>query len=536
MNLHFIGILFFVLWKIQLSSCYGCDINPCQNGGSCRNVSGDYNCTCNKSWQGKHCEQDVDECLTSPCKNQGMCLNSPGSYMCGCISGWKGHNCDQDVDECLTRPCKNEGKCLNFPGSYICRCMPGWKGHNCDQDVDECSTYPGICQNHEECYNIPGSFICRCHLGWKAQTCPRAIIYGSSIPGQGYVYYMLPRTPYFQTKKRQVLQILKERMTWTDFQKTAKVACKTAGYIGPFSPSLPGYFDKNALGHSAYMLIRSGGCSGDETSLIACSYTLLVTHRFSKYRLKVNCLPPNRSHMHGVSYNLWKGKLLPSDVSSWKLASIYQNKPMASHILPSFDVNFRVYPYLCIKLSGYLMVNRPGMYSIAATCKDGCEVWWKRVEEQGLDDDGSTASMIIKLKSTLIPNAYERSPEQIKSMHIGCHFYHLEVYTSLLYELNMNKFTNLAIRSHDDGRWSAPIPSKFLYWYRPGERKLYFNVTNSISSRVNLGSQLLIEALYKFCCVGVKCPSCPLTLYLNALGHSILVNRSLQMNCVQLYH
>lgn len=52
-------------------------------------------------------------------------------------------------------------------------------------------------------------------------------------------------------------------------------------------------------------------------------------------------------------------------------------------------------------------MRRPGSYSIGATCKNGCEVWWKRVEEEGLDDDGSSTDMIIKIKSTYSGFYYE---------------------------------------------------------------------------------------------------------------------------------
>ncbi|KXJ05583.1 hypothetical protein AC249_AIPGENE28322, partial [Exaiptasia diaphana] len=52
-------------------------------------------------------------------------------------------------------------------------------------------------------------------------------------------------------------------------------------------------------------------------------------------------------------------------------------------------------------------ITRPGEYSIGASCSNGCEVWWKRIQEPGLDDYGTSGDMIIKLASTTQPNKYK---------------------------------------------------------------------------------------------------------------------------------
>jgi len=38
-------------------------------------------------WQGETCEDDVDECLESPCENGGMCMNLEGDFVCTCPFG-----------------------------------------------------------------------------------------------------------------------------------------------------------------------------------------------------------------------------------------------------------------------------------------------------------------------------------------------------------------------------------------------------------------------------------------------------------------
>lgn len=46
-------------------------------------------------------------------------------------------------------------------------------------------------------------------------------------------------------------------------------------------------------------------------------------------------------------------------------------------------------------------------------------------------------------------------------------------------------------------------------------------------------TQLILgfSALYRFCCRGVHCPSCPVKLYFQSLGTSFKVDPLLQINC-----
>ena len=38
-----------------------------------------------------NCSDDIDECLSSPCDNGGTCLNLPGNYICRCLVGNQGN-------------------------------------------------------------------------------------------------------------------------------------------------------------------------------------------------------------------------------------------------------------------------------------------------------------------------------------------------------------------------------------------------------------------------------------------------------------
>ena len=38
---------------------------------------------------------DINECLDYPCQNGGSCVNMEGDYNCSCLPGWEGKNCSK---------------------------------------------------------------------------------------------------------------------------------------------------------------------------------------------------------------------------------------------------------------------------------------------------------------------------------------------------------------------------------------------------------------------------------------------------------
>ena len=120
------------------------EMNLCMNEGNCDKLS--KTCHCNKSWEGDLCQLDIDECRNDVeiCHNGGNCNNTQGSFECDCKgTGYNGRTCDDDVNECLERPCLNGGICSNINGTFTCNCTEtGFTGAICE--IDTCTQKSGV--------------------------------------------------------------------------------------------------------------------------------------------------------------------------------------------------------------------------------------------------------------------------------------------------------------------------------------------------------------------------------------------------------
>ncbi|KAF1394271.1 hypothetical protein PFLUV_G00024800 [Perca fluviatilis] len=166
-----------------------CLTSPCQNGATCNKntyISQDvavlessavifvspqkeiFNCTCLAGFTGTLCEDDIDECEVNPCENKGTCVNAPGSFYCHCQSGFSGSFCSADVDECLKVKCQNGGTCIPTQDGYRCHCVPGFEGQMCEQFIDHCKSTPCA---QGSCINSQTGFSCNCPFGVSGAHC-----------------------------------------------------------------------------------------------------------------------------------------------------------------------------------------------------------------------------------------------------------------------------------------------------------------------------------------------------------------------------
>ena len=105
-----------------------CYSNPCLGNGKCVSIEGSYSCICNPGWIGQNCEIDItkskcpseskspgNQLKMNPCKNGGSCRDTRSGFQCECDPKTE---VDKPLCELSTRSFKR-GTFLAFPG-MIC--------------------------------------------------------------------------------------------------------------------------------------------------------------------------------------------------------------------------------------------------------------------------------------------------------------------------------------------------------------------------------------------------------------------------------
>lgn len=81
---------------------------------------------------GQYCTEDVDECQLMPnaCQNGGTCHNTHGDYNCVCVNGWTGEDCSENIDDCASASCFQGATCHDRVASFYCECPHGRTGEH----------------------------------------------------------------------------------------------------------------------------------------------------------------------------------------------------------------------------------------------------------------------------------------------------------------------------------------------------------------------------------------------------------------------
>ena len=172
-------------WQAALLSAHDeCKSVPCQNGGSCSDLLGHYQCVCVKGWRGANCEVNFDDCASSPCVNDALgCEDGVDEFKCTCSDGWEADDCSVEIDECGSHPCAH-GSCADVVAGYECTCTDGWVGENCAEDVDECLSLP--CNNGGTCGQVDDGaspfYTCGCVAGFEGDECGLDVDECESLP------------------------------------------------------------------------------------------------------------------------------------------------------------------------------------------------------------------------------------------------------------------------------------------------------------------------------------------------------------------
>lgn len=171
---------------------------------------------CMPGYTGQNCEMEINECQSHPCQNGGSCIDLVGQYICSCPPGTLGMHvcvqqatrrltslhmnqevkafvyfsgvlCEINEDDCApplgvrgpSPKCLNNGTCVDRVGGYRCNCPPGFTGERCEGDINECLSNPCNPSSSLDCIQLPNDYQCVCKPGFTGQSSETRIVQAS---------------------------------------------------------------------------------------------------------------------------------------------------------------------------------------------------------------------------------------------------------------------------------------------------------------------------------------------------------------------
>jgi hypothetical protein len=156
---------------------FGRDCFECNSNGTLHCDQTKSACVCKRTHGGKHCEIELDPCLTRPCVHGECSSNRMDEYKCVCAVGFKGKNCDLDETECDKGYCQNDGFCSMLPktNEMKCECTAGFHGERCEFIKNLCDSSDKVCLNGGTCVNLVNNYTCLCPESYSGANCDKLI-------------------------------------------------------------------------------------------------------------------------------------------------------------------------------------------------------------------------------------------------------------------------------------------------------------------------------------------------------------------------
>ncbi|XP_060599316.1 protein eyes shut homolog isoform X3 [Ruditapes philippinarum] len=134
-----------------------CMPQPCLNGGSCIDGTGDFTCLCRPDFAGNICEIEINRCkYGNVCYNGGTCTEETYPYNCQCPAGFSGSSCEIDTIRVFYLATAGIGDA----GTYICKSSESESEEYFNVEIVWSSVIctfenQGLCQWENKLYGYP---------------------------------------------------------------------------------------------------------------------------------------------------------------------------------------------------------------------------------------------------------------------------------------------------------------------------------------------------------------------------------------------